>query len=83
MMPHISIAAKENCYNTYDSYGEICVHCGCCSEDEIERAKARVALADRMIEEYTRQLSNASDTISYFVEEKRKNMEILEKGENA
>ena len=54
MMLHVCMAAKENCYNTYDSYGEICVHCGCCSEDEIERAKARVALADRMIEEYTR-----------------------------
>ena len=53
----IDFEIKEDCYNLYESYGEICVGCGCCSEDTEERFKARIALADRMIEE----LNNIGD----------------------
>lgn len=32
----------DKCWNLYDSYGEICVHCGCCSKDKAKRYKARI-----------------------------------------
>ena len=41
-MMHISQQIRKNCWNLYDSYGEICVHCGCCSKDKATRYKARV-----------------------------------------
>ena len=33
---------KKNCWNVIDSYGEICVHCGCCSPDKKTRYEARL-----------------------------------------
>ena len=41
----IDVGVKSNCWNLYDSYGEICVGCGCCSKDPVERAKARYYVA--------------------------------------
>ena len=41
-MMHICQAVKKKCWNLYDSYGEICVHCDCCSSDPKIRAKARI-----------------------------------------
>ena len=38
---YIDKQVSERCWNTYDSYGEICVHCGCCSKDKATRHKAR------------------------------------------
>lgn len=51
MIGHISIAVSKNCYNLYESYGEICVGCGCCSSDKQRRIKARLALNRRMLKE--------------------------------
>ena len=34
--------ARNECWNLYDSYGEICVHCGCCAKDKVTRYKARI-----------------------------------------
>lgn len=31
-MKHIDYAVSDDCINIY-SYGEICVHCGCCSRN--------------------------------------------------
>ena len=42
---------KKNCWNLYDSYGEICVHCGCCSADPVVRAKARLELCERKLDD--------------------------------
>lgn len=42
--------ACKNCYNPFESYGMICVHCGCCSDDEKVRYKARIALHKRLLE---------------------------------
>lgn len=39
----------DKCWNLYDSYGEICVHCGCCSKDPLTRAKARIDVLTRII----------------------------------
>lgn len=42
---------KDNCWNLYDSYGEICVHCGCCSKDLKVRYKGRVECITEWLKE--------------------------------
>ena len=44
-------AVNNNCWNPYDSHGEICVHCGCCNKDKRARYMARFELCKRKIEE--------------------------------
>lgn len=52
MAGHICIGAADNCYNLYDSYGEICVHCNCCGRiDPKTEYQCRLALNERMLEE--------------------------------
>ena len=51
MQAIIDYATNNNCWNPYDSYGEICVGCGCCNKDKATRYKARYKLCQRMIEE--------------------------------
>ena len=43
--------ALDNCWNPYESHGEICVGCGCCSKDKATRYKARYELCQRRIED--------------------------------
>ena len=50
-MTHICYQVKEKCWNTLDSYGEICVGCGCCSADPMARAKARLSFAEEHLQE--------------------------------
>ena len=50
MTVHICRGVKKNCWNPYDSYGEICVGCGCCSDDPLERAKARLAVSEEHLQ---------------------------------
>lgn len=45
-------SAKDNCYNLMASYGEICVGCGCCSEDEKIRVPARLAMHQSELEHW-------------------------------
>ena len=42
VIAHIDAQARNECWNLYDSYGEICVHCGCCSKNKLIRYKARI-----------------------------------------
>ena len=42
MIAYIDEQARHNCWNLHDSYGEICVHCGCCEKDKAKRYKARL-----------------------------------------
>ena len=42
----------DRCWNLYDSYGEICVCCGCCSKDPLTRVKARIDVLIRRIGYY-------------------------------
>lgn len=51
MTGHISIAVSKNCYNLYDSYGEICVGCGCCSSNKKKRLMSRIELHKRLIKQ--------------------------------
>ena len=70
MMIHIDYAVRKNCWNFYDSYGEICVRCGCCSADPIERAKARLEVCERRLQERL----NFDDWIEGSEEIQRKNI---------
>ena len=47
----INVHVTEKCWNHYDSYGEICIGCGCCSIDKLTRYKARIACLERWIDE--------------------------------
>lgn len=51
MSGHICFQVSNKCWNPYDSYGEICVHCGCCSKDKTTRQKARLEVAKRRLQE--------------------------------
>lgn len=46
----IDNTVTDKCWNPYDSYGEICVHCGCCSKDKETRYKSRILLLEELIE---------------------------------
>ena len=51
MMIHIDTCTKKNCWNFYDSYGEICVHCDSCSSDKLTRYTSRInCLKDWILE---------------------------------
>lgn len=42
---------RDNCWNLYDSYGMICVGCGCCSQDKATRYRARLETVRRWLAE--------------------------------
>lgn len=50
MSVFVDFMASPDCYNPYESYGMCCVGCGCCSDNPLERAKARLALHERLLE---------------------------------
>lgn len=50
MSVHICFSVNENCYNHIETYGEICVGCGCCSKDLKERTESRLALYQRLLD---------------------------------
>ena len=50
-MVHIDSQVNKNCWNLYDSYGEICVGCGCCQRDTRKRREARLAVLKTWLEE--------------------------------
>ena len=52
MKVHICRSVSERCWNLYDSYGEICVGCGCCSPDPVERATARLEVSKQQLEDF-------------------------------
>jgi hypothetical protein len=45
----ICFSVREDCINP-DSYGEICVGCGCCSKDKTIRYPARLKLYTELLE---------------------------------
>ena len=49
-MTFIDTQPIENCYALAWSYGEICVHCGCCSDDPKVRIPSRIEYAKERIE---------------------------------
>lgn len=82
MSAHICFGVNRNCYNLHDSYGMICVGCGCCSSDKQRRYTSRLKLNKRMLKEQhefkqfaddpeTRMLQekNIAENIAYFEKE--------------
>lgn len=47
----IDFAVQKKCANPFDTYGEICVGCCCCSRDKAVRWPARLALYERLLDE--------------------------------
>ena len=45
------IEVSNNCWNLNDSYGMICVRCGCCSKDKAIRYKARIKCLEEWIDD--------------------------------
>lgn len=48
---HIDFACTEKCWNLIDSYGEICIGCGCCSKDKKVRYESRIRCLERWLKE--------------------------------
>ena len=68
MFGHICMQVKENCWNFWDSYGEICVHCGCCSEDPAVRARARLEVCERELTEWEASLEEMKKDATVYEE---------------
>jgi hypothetical protein len=47
---HVCLPVSDRCYNLAESYGEICVHCGCCGKPGPERDAARLAMWRRSLD---------------------------------
>lgn len=47
----VDIEVSNNCWNFNDSYGMICVRCGCCSKDKAIRYKARIKCLEAWLDE--------------------------------
>ena len=47
----IDKSVRKDCYAITWSYGEICVGCGCCSEDPYVRIPARIAYHEYELDE--------------------------------
>ena len=50
MIAHIDRPTAKQCWNLIDSYGMMCVHCGCCSHDKQKRYTSRIAVLERWID---------------------------------
>lgn len=48
---HIDRQVSKDCWNGYASYGEICVGCGCCSDDKKTRYTSRIECLNERIKE--------------------------------
>lgn len=51
MTGYIDFAVQKNCWNLIDSYGMLCVGCGCCLKDKRKRYENRIRCLERWIEE--------------------------------
>lgn len=47
----IDVAAKKDCYALAWSLGEVCVECGCCSDDPAIRIPARIKYCEDRIQD--------------------------------
>lgn len=51
MSVHIDCEVSKNCWNLTDSFGMICVNCGCCAKDKKTRYKNRIRTVEQWLEE--------------------------------
>ena len=52
MTMYVDFAVQKNCWNLIDSYGEMCVGCGCCLKDKKKRYESRIRCLERWIDEW-------------------------------
>jgi len=93
-MNHLCRAAKLDCYNPYDSYGEICVRCNCCGcidkktmyQCRIETDKRHlVETAAQLIDENYQtdlQQKNILSSIETFIKQIRKSQKHIKESED-
>lgn len=43
------VPVNKNCWNVYESYGEICIRCGCCSKEKNIRYESRLKVLNRLL----------------------------------
>ena len=67
----VCFSVKDDCYNPYESYGEICVHCGCCSKDKSVRYERRLEMWRRLLQD-----TEAVEMYSDLDDEQRKNLKL-------
>lgn len=77
-MMFIDRSVSKRCYNMYDSFGEICVGCCCCSKDPKIRAEARYDYHSRRLQECKEQL-NEPDFDEYQLKNIRSNIKYHSK----
>lgn len=73
MFVNVCYGISNDCVNFYESYGEICVHCGCCASknpDARNRYKKQLILYKRMLD---REL-NFDNWYEPFIETQKKNV---------
>lgn len=90
MVGYIDFAVRKDCWNFIDSYGEICIGCGCCLKDKRKRYKNRIRVLERWLDEQENfdgwiegseelQKKNIKSNIRYFKRRLRYYRKMLEK----
>jgi len=51
MVIFAEFAINKNCWNLFDSYGQICIGCGCCVKNKKERYENRIRCLERWLKE--------------------------------
>lgn len=64
--------AKKICWNTRESFGEICVNCGCCSENAETALKSKIATLNDYIAEDESDIAELDKAISNAKEQKQR-----------
>ena len=67
---HVDFAAGKSCWNLIDSYGELCVGCGCCAKDKKVRYESRI----RCLERWLKEQYEFNDWIPEWKEQQEKNI---------
>lgn len=58
MTMFVDESINKNCWNMRDSFGEICIFCGCCSKDKERRYSSRIWVLNEWIDEDTEFLNH-------------------------
>ena len=73
---HICYGTQNDCYNTIDSYGEICVGCNCCGLiDKSTMYQCRIATDTRHLGEEREKVDSLEYPLEIQQENIRKNIE--------
>lgn len=80
MKNYVDESVTDDCFNGFESFGVVCVHCGCCAEEPSIRYRARLELFERELKYFQNfqysdvdsiaeiQKSKVNETIEYINE---------------